>query len=50
MTNDPVHKDHGIWWFWDETWTFRYGGYATEKEARKACIEYARRLDGNENE
>lgn len=45
MTSDPVHKYNDVWWFWGEAWAVRHGPYNTEKEARKACIEYARRLD-----
>ena len=44
--NDPVYRYiDGTWYFWDETWSFAHGPYDTEQLARKACIEYARRLD-----
>ena len=45
MTDDPVHQILDAWWFWDETWVYSHGPYDTEQLARKACIEYARRLN-----
>ena len=46
MTSDPVYQAlDGMWYFWNEIWSNMYGPYDTEQEARKACIEYARRLD-----
>jgi len=46
MTSDPVEQfPDGKWWFWDEIWEFPHGPYDTKQEARKACLEHARRLD-----
>lgn len=40
---DPVHQDpaDGKWYFYDETWSDRYGPYDSEAEARLRCQEYA---------
>jgi len=32
------------WYFWDETWAYRYGPYPTKEVAREACINYAKSL------
>lgn len=40
---DPVHQgEDGFWYFWDETWSSKYGPYRTEDEANAAIVEYAR--------
>lgn len=46
MIDNPVHFDDGNWWFWNETWTDRYGPYETEQEAIKMCKDYAYYLEG----
>jgi hypothetical protein len=35
---DAVHQDEEGFWFWDESWSVRYGPYETEAVARD-CIE-----------
>lgn len=42
MPRDPVHFDEGSWWFWDETWSTRYGPYGSEAEARERINAYAK--------
>ena len=42
---DPVHKNGGRWWFWDEVWVERHGPYATKAEAKAACARYAEWLE-----
>jgi hypothetical protein len=41
--HDPVHEDDDGWWFFDESWSERYGPFETEKECRDElklyCIE-----------
>lgn len=37
---DPVHQDESGFWFWDETWTVRYGPWATEAECRQQMDAY----------
>lgn len=41
----PVHEHDGSWFFYDETWSDRYGPYSSEKEAEEACSRYAKTLD-----
>lgn len=41
---DPVFEDNGLWNFWDETWAYFHGPYATEDEARAALAAYVREL------
>ena len=43
---DPVHRDAGEWWFWEETWADRSGPFDTEEEAREACNRYAKEVLG----
>lgn len=43
---DPVHKDKGSWWFWDEAWAYRYGPYPSEKKARRELENYCKDLLG----
>jgi hypothetical protein len=45
--NDPVHQESdGAWWFWDETWGYRYGPYKSKREARKALNKYVKEVLG----
>ena len=37
---DPVHQDDDKWYFYDETWTDRYGPYDTEEIARTKLAQY----------
>lgn len=30
------------WFFWDETWTYTYGPYVSEADARRALRNYIR--------
>ncbi|MGI0010128.1 MAG: hypothetical protein ACREAE_01865 [Nitrosopumilaceae archaeon] len=48
---DPVFYSHAHefdgqiedgWFFWDETWSYTYGPYATEQEARQILAGYIR--------
>lgn len=39
---DPVFEDNGLWNFWDETWAYFHGPYATEDEARAALAVYVK--------
>ena len=42
---DPVFQnDGGLWCFWDETWAYFHGPYATEDEARAALADYVKAL------
>lgn len=38
---DCVHQDEHGFWFWDETWTVRYGPYETEELCRLELTSYA---------
>lgn len=39
--SDPVFQDEfGVWWFWDETWSYAEGPYTTEESAREGLEEY----------
>lgn len=40
--SDPVGRLDGIWGFWDETWTYWYGGFKNEAQAREKLEEYCR--------
>lgn len=40
---NPIRFEDGMWWFWDETWSYREGPFETEKEADDAYIEYCKR-------
>lgn len=40
----PVRQEEGKWWFYDETWSNRYGPYETEVEARAGLTKYAETL------
>ena len=45
---DPVHKDGGYWWFWNETWADVHGPYITESAAREGLQRYLKFLEGGE--
>ena len=42
---DPVEFLNGKWIFWDETWSYSYGPYESEEEARTELKKYAISLD-----
>lgn len=45
--NDPVYKDRdNLWYFWDETWSGKFGPYSTEEVARERMEEYCNFIDG----
>lgn len=47
-TNDPVKFDLDEGWgFWDEAWSYFYGGYDSEQSARIGLTRYARMLQGD---
>lgn len=39
---NPVHEEKDGWWFWNETWSHRYGPYRSKKEAIFQLKEYCR--------
>ena len=41
----PVHKEDGKWYFFDETWSDRFGPYLSEEEANKKLKEYCEYLN-----
>jgi hypothetical protein len=41
--NNQGYFDPG-WYFWDETWTQRYGPFPNEKVARHMLAEYAKTI------
>jgi len=41
---NPVHEEDGQWYFWDETWMYRYGPFKTEIEAKTECRNYGNYL------
>lgn len=48
-SRDPVHMDpDGSWWFYDETWTGRYGPYPTPDEARAKLQDYTAWLNSQQ--
>lgn len=42
---DPVFKEEGMWYFYDETWSNVHGPFETEDDARKAVIAYVNYLN-----
>lgn len=39
---DPIHQDpDGKWYFYDETWAYRYGPFESEEKARAELGLYA---------
>ena len=53
ITDDMILADDGGesrgydgegWYFWDETWAFIHGPFATEEEAREKYTEYGTAL------
>lgn len=45
VPRDPVHYDHGKWWFWDETGATALGPYDNEQQARSGLKAYCKMLD-----
>jgi len=47
---NPVHKEDDGWYFYDETWSDRFGPFPTEEDANKARVVYATtQLEGKPN-
>ncbi len=44
--SDPIHEESGSWYFWDETWGYRHGPYATREEATKELDRYCKEVLG----
>ena len=43
---DPVfQKDDGLWYFCDETWSYDFGPYRSEEDAKEKLSEYANYLE-----
>jgi len=42
MTEDPIHKHNGKWYFWDELWAFRCGPFDTKDECKQKLNRYCR--------
>lgn len=43
----PVHQDSdSLWYFWDETWAYRYGPYQSKDEADTALNKYCEEVLG----
>lgn len=38
---NPIHFEELKWYFWDETWAFRYGPFSCYRSARRALVRYA---------
>jgi len=39
---NPIHQEGDSWYFWDETWAFRYGPYKTREEAERELDRYCK--------
>ncbi|MHA2330233.1 MAG: hypothetical protein ACXACR_17070 [Candidatus Hodarchaeales archaeon] len=42
---NPIHKEKNKWYFWDETWSDKFGPYNTKKEAQAMLEKYAEYLN-----
>jgi len=44
---DPVHRDEkdGLWYYWNETWSDRYGPYSGRTAADAALTRYTQYLN-----
>lgn len=45
MNMNPICKYDGKWWFWNEIWTERLGGYDSKEEAERELDKYCEFLD-----
>ena len=44
LPNDPLHRHNDLWWFWDETWSNRHGGYMTRTRAKHELEKYRKEV------
>ena len=35
-----IHEENGKWFFWDETWSYQHGPFASREEAEKLLKKY----------
>ena len=47
---DPIHEHEGKWYFWDETWTERMGGYTEREKAERELVRYVDWLTTHPND
>ena len=48
MTMDSVHqKENGKWAFWDESWSYEFGDFNTQREAQYELDRYSKEYLGN---
>lgn len=42
----PIHQDEqdGLWYFWDETWAYRYGPYISRVAAYLVMRDYCKKI------
>lgn len=45
MGINPIHQNKGQWYFWDETWAYRVGPFATVEIARTEFMAYCHDLN-----
>lgn len=43
-TNNPITIENGEYYFYDKSWSFKYGPFSTEQECRDELNEYAKKL------
>lgn len=41
-SRDPVYREWGKWYFYDETWTDTHGPFEDEEQAREALAQYCK--------
>lgn len=37
---NPIEEINGLWYFYDETWSYSYGPYQSKVDANLALLEY----------
>jgi len=42
---DPIHKEHGQWYLWQETWADKSGPFESRKQAEAYLEEYCKVMD-----
>lgn len=40
VEKSPIHQDDNGWWFYDETWSYRYGPFPTRRIAALELHRY----------
>lgn len=46
--NNPIHRINNKWYFWNETWSERHGGFPSREVCEQKLKEYCELMQDSE--